>query len=285
MSHQPLGPRVVRFLREPTTTYERWAFRRRERISPRDTMFTWEGTAHYFAVGESALACVLASLQAAGADVESVRRVLDFGCGHGRVLRRLAAAFPDAAFTVSDQDASGVDFCAQTFGATAIYSSPDPAAVSLAGPYDLIWVGSVFTHLDADAFRAWLAVLAGALAQDGVLVITTHGARAADLVRDGSVDFSDFTADRQDLLERWDRAGFAFAAYRSTARNDVPDTSPYGNSYIAAEVTRSWLADAGLAEVAYLPAGWDNHQDVYGCVRAPTHRSNPGGERPGALVG
>jgi SAM-dependent methyltransferase len=268
MSPTRLGTRAVRFLRDPATTYQRWAFRRRERISPRDTMFTWEGTEHYFAVGESALACVRACLAAAGKAPEDVTRLLDFGCGHGRVLRRLTAAFPAAAVTVSDQDAGGVDFCAETFGARPIYSSPDPGAVSLDGPYDLIWVGSVFTHLDAEAFGGWLDTLAGALAADGLLVITTHGARAAELVREGSVDDSAFSFDRAALLTAWDRDGFAFAAYRSTDRNDVPDASPYGNAYVTPEVARAWLARAGLTEVAYLPAGWDDHQDVYGCVRS-----------------
>ncbi len=99
-------------------------------------------------------------------------------------------------------------------------------------------------------------------------MITTHGARAAELVREGSVDDSAFSFDRAALLTAWDRDGFAFAAYRSTDRNDVPDASPYGNAYVTPEVARAWLARAGLTEVAYLPAGWDDHQDVYGCVRS-----------------
>ena len=47
--------------------------------------------------------------------------MLDFACGHGRVMRTLKAAFPDALLTACDIDRDGVDFCARTFGAAPVY--------------------------------------------------------------------------------------------------------------------------------------------------------------------
>lgn len=79
--------------------------------------------------------------------------ILDFGCGYGRVLRVLRNEFPDARITACDVDRGAAEFCAQTFGATAVYSSTDPSEVRLGGKFDLIWVGAVFTHIDLSLKR------------------------------------------------------------------------------------------------------------------------------------
>ena len=39
--------------------------------------------------------------------------ILDFGCGFGRVLRMLKAAYPEARLTAADVKREGVDFCAR----------------------------------------------------------------------------------------------------------------------------------------------------------------------------
>lgn len=74
-----------------------------------------------------------------------------------------------------DLDTSGVDFSVSRFNGAAIYSKPDLTCVALGGPYDLIWIGSLFTHVDWATTRAWLAHLVASLTEDGVLVATFHG--------------------------------------------------------------------------------------------------------------
>ena len=65
-------------------------------------------------------------------DVADVKRILDLPCGHGRVLRYLSAAFPEAEITACDIMREGVDFCASTFGAIPVYSQDDPQQIPLA---------------------------------------------------------------------------------------------------------------------------------------------------------
>ena len=95
-------------------------------VDPADAMHAGD-SAHYLAVGLSAIACA----EAAG--VTDPRRILDMPCGHGRVLRALAAAYPNAALTACDLDRHGVDFCAAQFGAAPIYSSEDLHELDLPG--------------------------------------------------------------------------------------------------------------------------------------------------------
>ena len=100
---------------------------------------------HYFSSGYSALFCVRRALDKAVN--KAPESILDFVCGHGRVLRSLAADFPRAGLTAADVDSGGVNFCAKTFGAVPMYFNTDFSRLVFNTKFDLIWVGSVFTHL------------------------------------------------------------------------------------------------------------------------------------------
>lgn len=91
-------------------------------------------------------------------------RILDFGGGYGRVGRFLSAAFPGAKRLVSDPKPSAVDFQIKHFGAL----SDDQQ------PVDLIFAGSVFTHLPEVEFQSTLRSLLGRLTRTGILVLTLH---------------------------------------------------------------------------------------------------------------
>src|SRR5262249_49007558 len=88
------------------------------KIDLNDMMYEGNPTA-YFLSGYSALSCIRRALDAAGK--KSALSILDFGCGHGRVLRTLAANFPEARLTAVDSNKGGVDFCAKEFGAKPVY--------------------------------------------------------------------------------------------------------------------------------------------------------------------
>ena len=68
-----------------------------------------------------------------------------------------------------------MDFCTAEFNATPVYSQEDIRRVSLDQFFDLIWCGSLFTHLDRDRWPAFLGFFADHLSPGGVLVFTTHG--------------------------------------------------------------------------------------------------------------
>lgn len=120
-------------------------------IADGDTMYHG-GVEHYQSVGVSAWRCITAAMLAA--DAESPKRVLDMPSGHGRVLRVLRSALPDAHLTACDIEKNGVDYCAATFGATPVYSDTDLDKVRFEQPFDLIWCGSLLTHLDVPG---WLS--------------------------------------------------------------------------------------------------------------------------------
>jgi hypothetical protein len=65
-------------------------------IDRKDGMYAHDHPAHYFYVAYSALAYIRAVRAKQSGD--RIHSVLDFPCGHGRVLRSLKAEFPDAKF-------------------------------------------------------------------------------------------------------------------------------------------------------------------------------------------
>lgn len=103
-------------------------------------------------------------------------RILDFAAGWGRVTRFLAAAFPQQRLEVSDISTGAVEFQRRVLGIEGFPSAHRPGELDLAGRegYDALLVGSLFTHLPAGSFGAWLERLLGLLGPGGVLAFSTH---------------------------------------------------------------------------------------------------------------
>ncbi|MCM3904107.1 MAG: class I SAM-dependent methyltransferase [Pyrinomonadaceae bacterium] len=222
-------------------------------ISPGDGMYVGDG-AHYFKVGLSAIRCIEEALDAA--PLPFVKQVLDLPCGHGRVLRFLNRRFPEAKFTASDLDRKGVDFCARHFCAEPVYSDPNPDRFSLGRRFDLIWCGSLVTHLNDRGIRSLLAFFARHLKPDGLLIFTTHGERVIQLMQNQEFEYGIAAESVAPIIEAYRKEGFGFA--------DYPGASAYGVSLTSPEWIRRAAAVSGLGEVYFRAHGWDDHQDVYG---------------------
>jgi SAM-dependent methyltransferase len=254
---------ALAYVIRPGRTAYRRGFMTLRKISPLDTMFRWHERDHYFSVGRSARECIAACMLAApNADAA---RILDFGCGYGRVLRVLGEEFPRASITASDVDREAVDFCERTFGATGVYASTDPREIRFEDKFDLIWVGSVFTHIDETAWEGLLRVLAAALADDGLLIFTTEGPAVADTLREGELDFGLAPDAVQSILRDFAESGFGYGDYANRERHDFPSSGRYGVTVVHPDQVRALVRAAGLEVAHYIATGWDNHQDVFAC--------------------
>ncbi|MGE0724544.1 MAG: trans-aconitate 2-methyltransferase, partial [Alphaproteobacteria bacterium] len=183
----------------------------------------------YFRVGEAGLRAVVRAMLLA--EKTSLGSILDLPCGHGRVLRMLRAAFPQARIVACDLDRGGVEFCARTFGAVPVVSAADPRAIPVEGDFDLIWCGSLLTHFDARRYRAFVDWFIDRLAPEGLLVFTNHGRWSLDYHR----TYPYIAEDRfQRIAADVAASGFGYA--------DYPDQSGYGISI----ARPSWVA--GLVE-------------------------------------
>jgi SAM-dependent methyltransferase len=243
-------------------------------ISPKDG-FHQKAPDGYFRVGQKAVRRIRMAMLEAG--VRELTSILDFGCGYGRVLRALSASFPEAKLTACDINRDGVDFCAETFGATPVYSASESKDIPLEGPFDLIWAGSVFSHLSAVRWTDFLGSFEALLAPRGLLVFTAQGHRTATAFR--RREFPWLTQDRwvemvESLISGFREQGFSYQDYPG-ANWGLALAKPW---WICAELDRHpELRLLGIRE-----HGW-GYQDVVSCMRADAEeRERTGAHRAAA---
>lgn len=116
------------------------------------------------------------ALSQAGSSLDRVASALDFGCGCGRLLLEAVRRWPHIRWSGSDVDERAIEWCAAHLrGARVLVNRPLPPLPFSDGEFDLIWCGSVFTHLDEERQDAWLAELVRTLAPGGQLLASVHG--------------------------------------------------------------------------------------------------------------
>jgi SAM-dependent methyltransferase len=102
-------------------------------------------------------------------------RVLDFGCGWGRLTRFLARDVAPGRLYGCDPAQMILDVCRQTrVPATLARSEFVPERLPFEGPLDLAFAFSVFTHLSEPAHERALRALHAAVAPGGILVVTVR---------------------------------------------------------------------------------------------------------------
>ncbi len=107
-------------------------------------------------------------------------KVLDWGCGHGRLTRHFIDNWPLSDISGTDIDGQNISWCQEhlqlgTFTRADLWPPLDVPAYS----YDLIIGLSVMTHLTAKAQDAWIREINRLLKPGGLALITFGGNAAA----------------------------------------------------------------------------------------------------------
>lgn len=215
-----------------------------------------EELAHYVKVGRSAMQNIEASLAAAGRAFSDIGACLDMACGYGRVLRLLTARLDPRRITACDIDEEAVRFCAREFGVRPLVSQKNLRQVRFPAAYDLIWVGSLFTHLEPAAGLDLLDQLVGLLNPQGLLIFSTQGASCLE-----HISFYGWVFVPREAMYREDMAtkGLAYSPY-------FPSDPAYGiTMYRQDKLERIMEERFGgrMKLVRFKERGWDDHQDVW----------------------
>lgn len=183
-----------------------------------------------------------------GRGIEGYRRVLDWGCGCGRLLRYMGG-LSSSQITGVDIDEDSVSWCAKNLPFAATQPIPLHPPTSLpAASFDLIIGISIFTHLSEEVQIEWLKELHRLAAPGGVLLMSVHGPVA--------------TAQRNDLF-LWRHVNrYGFADGRSRDLDDVlGDRGYYRNAYHSHAYIRSlWGRYFDVVEI--VPACIGSIQDL-----------------------
>jgi len=166
----------------------------------------------------------------------------------------LRAAFPTAEIFFCDIDRVGADFCATSFSGQAVYSEPDLTKVPLPKNLDVVWVGSLFTHVSEDRTIAWLRHIGDHLADQGILVATFHGSFFPELIKTHNMLGG---ADWEKIKRGYEETGYGYAPYTDGGLGD------YGISVSKpSRIMEIVMAMPGIRIVSYQERGWAGNHDV-----------------------
>jgi len=182
-------------------------------------------------------------LEKNGLRLESFRKVLDFGCGCGRVMRHWAAV-RGPEFCGTDFNPKLIRWCLRSipFARFSINASA-PVLEYPDATFDFIYAISVFTHFTEPLQRGWMKELVRILKPGGFMYITTHGESY----------LQDLSDDQREMFQR---------GHLVVVREDFA-----GKNACAAFHPESYMRDqlaARLKVVDFVPLGAaDARQDVF----------------------
>jgi SAM-dependent methyltransferase len=214
--------------------------------------------------GEQDLALMLALYRKHAANIPGRPRVLDFGCGCGRLTRFLDAD-PSYETFACDLNPQHVAWCnTHLRNVTTRVNRPVPPLPFDDATIDCAYLVSVFTHLTLAAARDWIADLARVIAPGGVAIITTHGPTALSIIRDSSVHHEMFRLDARrvdDILARLPTERHIFLAYAADVVAMANVGTEYGNSFMHPSGAADWGGPFDMVDS--IPGGLRGWHDVY----------------------
>lgn len=222
-----------------------------------DGMYSGDAT-HYLAVGRSAFECITLALKQTGLDRRGVKDVLDFACGFGRVTRWLAAAFPSARLVGMDINPRAAAANRGLFGITVHDVDREWNKVPN-DRFDLIWVGSLFTHLSRKQSDCLLKLLHARLKPGGILATTTHGNFVVRRLSSRERSYNVRATEIDGMCADFEVDGYGFSAYE--------EGGSYGISLVQPSLFMEMARRNKLMTAVYLEKGWADHQDFFGFCR------------------
>jgi SAM-dependent methyltransferase len=116
------------------------------------------------------------ALGGVGVDIADVGSALDFGCSSGRVVRVLAAAYPDIHWHACDPNTPAIAWATENLPGIEFFVNDDAPPLPLAdGSLDLAYAISIWSHFAPELGLRWFEEMRRLLRPGGHLVCTTHG--------------------------------------------------------------------------------------------------------------
>jgi SAM-dependent methyltransferase len=166
-------------------------------------------------------------------------RILDFGCGYGRILRLMYKYFAAERIYAVDPWDKSIALC-QEHGMKGNFAVSDwvPRILPFEGPFDFIYAFSVFTHLSERTAETCMAALRRVIAPSGLLAISIRP--------EEFWDFHDGGKYAAEMKARHAATGYAF---RGFAWQQVNGENTYGDTSISLDYIRRKFPDWRIAGV------------------------------------
>lgn len=126
--------------------------------------------------GENNAAEIITTLSRHTDLFEPGTRILDWGCGPGRIVRHFPALLPNTEIYGTDYNPEYIKWCSGHLkGINFTVNKIDPPTGYADGIFDAVIGLSIFTHLSEKSHCKWINELYRIIKQGRYLYITTHG--------------------------------------------------------------------------------------------------------------
>lgn len=106
---------------------------------------------------------------------------LDFGCASGRIVRNLAAAYPEKKWYGCDPRREAIEWAAPTFPAVFFYTSSQEPPLPFASEFfEGVFACSIWTHFSERAAKVWIDEMCRIIKPGGWLLLTTSDVSLVD---------------------------------------------------------------------------------------------------------
>lgn len=136
-----------------------------------------EDISTYKSIGKAVAFDVHFAIESYGVDLAKDSRILDFGCGCGRVISWLIYLYEDSYFYGTDIDKEAISWCQNNISEIGDFSVNEniPPFIYPDNYFSCIYSISVFTHLPEDMQFEWLKELHRVTKKNGLLMLSIHG--------------------------------------------------------------------------------------------------------------
>jgi SAM-dependent methyltransferase len=203
---------------------------------------------------------VIDALLSSGGEPGGLRACLDFGCSSGRVLRPLAAAFPDVAWRGCDPNVPAIEWASAHLPGIEFFGSPAAPPLPLGdSSMDLVYAISIWSHFSPRRGLEWFEEMRRVLRPGGHLVMTTHGPTAIAYYATRELRSLEQSAEiERELYKR----GWWYAA-EFGAGGDWGVVDPdWGTAFLSPEWVLTQLCPRWRV-VEYAPGRNQENQDLY----------------------
>ena len=170
------------------------------------------------------------------------RRILEFGCGHGRLTRHISNFLNPSQLVVSDVWDNAVNFSSSEFNAMPFVISDKNPISNLKMRFNVIFSYSVFSHLPPVSFKSTLKHLRMILDNGGLLLFSVKGERFA---KEKGLTLKD---------------GYWYNDEKNETNNRL-STELYGLMAVSQSFVETKLKEVGLRLVEFVER--DIRQDLY----------------------
>ncbi len=200
------------------------------------------------------------ALAGVGVEMTDITSALDFGCSSGRVVRVLAAAYPDIEWHGCDPNGPAIAWANEHLPGIDFFASGDAPPLPLPdAALDLAYAISIWSHFAPELGLRWFAEMHRIIRPGGYLLCTTHGLTSVAHYALGGMRSPEQSLEIRDTLYR----NGAWYAPEFGEKGDWGVVNPdWGTAFLTPEWMLTKLCPAWRV-LEFAPGRNQENQDVY----------------------